>query len=391
MQRLPRALHPGAWWVWALGMATAASRTTNPLLLGISISVVALVVSARRTDAPWASGFATYVVFGLVVIAIRVAFRILLDAQDGAHVLFTLPTIPLPEAAAGIRLGGPVSLEGILAALYDGMRLATMIICVGAANVLANPKRLLASVPSALYEIGSAVTVALTVAPQLIESGRRVTRARRLRGDVGRRTHWFRQVAVPVMTDALDRSVLLAAAMDSRGYGRTAGATRASRRVTGMLVVGGLAGVCVGVYGLLDATTPPVLGMPVLAVGLVAAAAGFALSGTQVRRTRYRPDPWRLPEWGVTAAGVAVAGALFAVSSIDPGLLNPSTQPLQWPTLPLLPTVVVLLGALPSIVAPPPVRLASGAPDASAAQPGTTPRPDRSDPAVRDLRGTVAR
>ena len=31
--RLPRDLHPVAWWVWALGLATAASFTTNPLVL----------------------------------------------------------------------------------------------------------------------------------------------------------------------------------------------------------------------------------------------------------------------------------------------------------------------------------------------------------------------
>ncbi|MBS1837206.1 MAG: energy-coupling factor transporter transmembrane protein EcfT, partial [Actinobacteria bacterium] len=159
-------------------MATAASRTTNPLLLAVIVGAVAVVVSARRTDAPWASGFGTYLVFGLVIIAIRVVFRMVFDAQDGTHVLFTLPSIPLPAAAAGIRIGGEVSAEGVLAAIYDGMRLATMIVCLGAANVLANPKRLLASVPSALYEVGSAVTVALSVAPQLIESGRRVTRAR---------------------------------------------------------------------------------------------------------------------------------------------------------------------------------------------------------------------
>ena len=30
---LPRLLHPVAWWVWGVGMAVAASRTTNPLLL----------------------------------------------------------------------------------------------------------------------------------------------------------------------------------------------------------------------------------------------------------------------------------------------------------------------------------------------------------------------
>ena len=45
--RLPRPLHPGAWWLWALGLATAASRTTNPLLLGLILAVVAYVVACR--------------------------------------------------------------------------------------------------------------------------------------------------------------------------------------------------------------------------------------------------------------------------------------------------------------------------------------------------------
>ena len=393
--RLPRDLHPGAWWIWALGMATAASRTTNPLVLGIIIAVVALVVSARRTDAPWASGFRAYLVFGLVIIAIRVGFRMLLDGQYGAHVLFTLPEIPLPDAAAGIRLGGPVSLEGILAALYDGLRLATMVICLGAANVLANPKRLLKSVPSALYEVGSAITVALTVAPQLVESARRVTRARRLRGEVGRRTRWFRQVMVPIMTDALDRSLLLASAMDSRGYGRTAGTSLGTRRLTGALVVGGMLGVCVGTYGLLDGTTPRALGLPMLVVGLAAATAGFVLSGSRVRRTRYRPDPWRAAEWGVAATGMAVAAALFVSSSIDPDLLNPSLQPLQWPQLPLVPTIAVLLGTLPAVIAPPPVRVGDALQQIDLRSTAGTVEPVDAAAAgadrARGLRGTVAR
>ena len=37
--RLPRALHPLAWWLWALGLTVAASRTTNPLLLGAVLGV----------------------------------------------------------------------------------------------------------------------------------------------------------------------------------------------------------------------------------------------------------------------------------------------------------------------------------------------------------------
>ncbi|MGK2950364.1 MAG: CbiQ family ECF transporter T component [Acidimicrobiales bacterium] len=351
--RLPRPLHPGAWWLWAIGLATAASRTTNPLLLLLIVAVVAHVVAARRSDAPWARGFKAYVVLALVVIAIRVVFRMLLDAQHGGTVLFTLPEIPLPEAAAGIRLGGPVSLEGVLAALYDGLRLATLLLCVGAANVLANPKRLLKAMPAALHEIGVAVTVALTVAPQLVESGQRVRRARRLRGDTGRGRHVVREIVIPVMTDALDRSLLLASAMDSRGYGRSADVPRRARAVSAALVLVGMVGVCIGTYGLLDSTAPRHLGLPMLLGGAAAGWAGMVVTGRRVVRSRYRPDPWEAPEWGVAGVGLAVAAVVVAVSAVDPGDLFPSLQPLTWPTLPLVPAAAVLLAALPAWMAPP--------------------------------------
>lgn len=353
MSRLPRPLHPGAWWLWALGLATAASRTTNPLVLLLVAAVVALVVAARRTDAPWALGFKVYVWIGVAIILIRVAFRIVLDAQHGQSVLFTLPEVPLPDAVAGIRLGGPVSLEGVLAAAYEGLRLATLLLCVGAANVLANPKRLLKALPSALHEVGVAVTVALSVAPQLVESGQRVRAARRLRGEPGRRFHVVREVALPVMTDALDRSLLLAAAMDSRGYGRTAAVPATVRRTSGALLVGGLLAIAVGTYGLLDSTAPRHLGLPVLVGGVAIGWSGIALAGRRVSRSRYRPDPWRAQEWAVAGIGLGVAAVVLVVSAVDPTQLHPSLQPLRWPDLPAAAAIAALAGALPAWLAPP--------------------------------------
>ena len=48
MSARERLLHPAAWWLWGLGLATAASRTTNPMVLLLIIGVCILVVSERR-------------------------------------------------------------------------------------------------------------------------------------------------------------------------------------------------------------------------------------------------------------------------------------------------------------------------------------------------------
>lgn len=350
---LPRDLHPGAWWLWGLGMATAASRTTDPLLLALLLAVVALVVARRRTDAPWARGFGAYVLLGLWVIGIRVVFRLLLGGQDSGTILFTLPEVPLPAAAQGIRLGGPVALQGVLAAVYDGLRLATMLVCIGAINTLANPKRLLRSLPGALYEVGTAVVVSLSVAGQMVESARRVRRARRLRGATAQGLRALPAVAVPVLEAAMERSLALAAAMDTRGYGRTGLVPDRTRRFGAVLTLGGALAVTVGSYGLLDDTTPAVMGPPVLALGVVAALAGLQVGGRAVTRSTHRPDPWALPEWGVAACGVAVAVALSWIDRVDPVLINPSLTRPTWPVLVPVPALAVLVGGLAGWVAPP--------------------------------------
>ncbi len=99
--RLPRDLHPVAWWVWALGLATAASFTTNPLLLLLLIGVATLVVLARRSDQPWAASFRLYVWSAVVIVVVRVLFRILFGGVDGGTVLIDLPEIPLPDWVRG--------------------------------------------------------------------------------------------------------------------------------------------------------------------------------------------------------------------------------------------------------------------------------------------------
>lgn len=350
---LPRDLHPGAWWLWALGLAAAATRTTNPWLLVLLVLVVSFTVVARRSDAPWALSFKLYLGLGLLIVVVRVVFRVLLGSGYGGTVLVDLPEVPLPDWTSGVTLLGPVTAESVLAGLQDGLRLAAIVICVGAANTLANPRRLLASLPPALYEVGAAVVIALSLFPQLAESVQRVRRARRLRGDPGRGIRALHRVVVPVLEDALDRSVALAASMDARGYGRSGGLGARQRRLTGALLVGGLLGLCVGVYGFLDATAPAALGWPMLLLGLVGCATGFVLAGRRVQRTRYEPARWRWPDLMTAACGLVPAGLVALVASTQPEVVVPA--PGVVPTLTLAMLAAVLVAALPAVATPPPV------------------------------------
>ncbi|MGW7275935.1 energy-coupling factor transporter transmembrane component T [Streptomyces sp. NPDC054864] len=363
------ALHPGAWWVWALGLGVAASRTTNPLLLGLLIGVAGYVVAARRTSAPWARSYGAFVKLGLVVIAIRLVFAIVLGSPiPGTHVIVTLPEVPLPDWAKGVRIGGRVTAEGLLFALYDGVRLAGLLICVGAANALASPARLLKSLPGALYEVGVAIVVAMTFAPNLIMDVQRLRAARRLRGRADKGIRGLLQVGLPVLEGALERSVALAAAMDARGFGRSAPVPAGVRRVTAFLTLGGLMGVCVGTYGLLTADGTA-YGLPVLAVGLLAALAGLRLGGRRSVRTRYRPDPWGVRAWLVAGSGIAVAGLMIWAATHDASALHPGVVPLTAPTLPLWPAAAVLIGLLPAFVAPVPADSATPVRPARPARP----------------------
>lgn len=352
---LPRRLHPVAWWVWSLGISTAVSRTTNPWLLGLTIAVLLVVVLARRGEDPWSQAFRLYAYLAGVIVAMRVGFRVIFGGGEGSTIILHLPQIPLPAWAAGIRLFGDVSAESLLGGLYDGLRLATMVLCLGAANALANPKRLLKTLPPALYEVGTAVVVALSVFPQLAESVQRVDKGRRLRGSSATGHRALKVIIIPVLEDALDRSLQLASSMDSRGYGRSGNRSARSRALTGFCLIGALIGLSVGVYATLDGTTPRYLAAPMLVAGTAIAVVGFVLAGRGVRRTLYRPDTWRLPEICTAASGVGVGVGMWLTTRMSPAALDPSLVNLSWPLLAWPPMLVILIGLAPAVLTPPPV------------------------------------
>ena len=354
--RPQRLLHPAAWWAWAGGLCIVALRTTNPLLLGLIIAVAVFVVAARRSDAPWALSFNSYLKIAVLVVVIRMVFPILFGNRLPGTVLFELPSVTLPDWAAGVSIGGPVTVELLVSAFYQGLRLATIIVCVGAANSLCSPYRMLRALPNALYEAGVAVTVALTFAPQLAVTARRVREARRLRGRPTTGPSAWRGSMLPVLEGALERAVTLAASMDSRGYGRHGEASVLVRRGAAALTLSGLVLCAIGAYGVLDPSVPLVLRSPALVAGGAALTAALLLGGRRSDRTRYRADPWAGPEWLVALSGLAaVVGVVIAGRAGS--ALDPSVYPLEVPELPVAAVIGVVMAALPAWAAPEPPSL----------------------------------
>ena len=303
-------MHPWAWWSWALGLTVAATRTASVPALGLIIVATVLVATLARGDGPRGRALPGYVALAVAVVLLRLVFYVVVGIKTPGTVVLDLPAVPMPAWAVGVQLFGPVTTTGLATAAVGGLRLAALVLCVGAAATLTSAARTLRTLPAALHQLGTAVVIAVNVAPALVAAAARVRKAQRLRGLPGRGLRAITATVVPVLTDALDQSLALAASMDSRGFAGTQG--RRDRRVAPLLLASLLAAT-IGAYGVLDPATSPWLGPVLLSFAAGSAVLGSLLAGRLVRRTRFRREHWGTEATVVAAAGLAAA-ALVTVS-----------------------------------------------------------------------------
>jgi energy-coupling factor transporter transmembrane protein EcfT len=213
------SLHPLTWWIWAVGLAISVIRFDSPLFTAVCVGAVAVVVFLNREDAPWGRSFNWTIKISLWILAIRTVIGVLIGVPIPGTTLFTLPRVPLPNWMPGIRIGGAVTVERISSAVTEGIIICGIIIIFGAAASLTSPHRLLRVMPVYIYEFAISVVIATSVLPQLVSSVSRIRQAQKLRGQSLRGFASWKRVAIPLLEESLARSLDLAAAMDSRGYG----------------------------------------------------------------------------------------------------------------------------------------------------------------------------
>ncbi|MSO43567.1 MAG: hypothetical protein CK518_04465 [Actinobacteria bacterium] len=217
MKKIP--LHPLTWWIWSFAIVISIARANTPVFALVSVGVVGLVVISQREDAPWAKSFNWSLKVAIWILMIRTFIGVTIGVPIPGRTLLTLPRVPLPDWMPGVRIGGAVTLERLSSALSEGVIICAIIVICGAAASLTSPHRLLRVLPIYVYEFGVAVVIATSVVPQLVTSVARIRQAQRLRGQNTKGFASYRRVAIPLLEESLARSLDLAAAMDSRGYG----------------------------------------------------------------------------------------------------------------------------------------------------------------------------
>lgn len=211
---------PAAWLAWVLLVMVVALATTNPLYLGIVLLSVMLVAAFAPRTGTGVTSFRALLLFGLVMFFISVAVATI-NGNYGDHILFTVPGPHIPDWLGGLRLGGPVSAEGLVAAAIRGTAILCVLFAFGVFNGAVSPHRVLRSTPAALFHASLIVTVGLTLLPSSIEDLRRIREMRALRGARGGLRD-LPALVVPAVIGGLERSMRLAEAMEARGYASTA-------------------------------------------------------------------------------------------------------------------------------------------------------------------------
>jgi energy-coupling factor transport system permease protein len=264
----------------ASGLAIALS-TTNPVYRGVVLLCALNLLLARGRRG---SGMRLLLI-GIGIAAFTATLVTLLLSHTGSHVLARLPTaIP--------AVGGSLTLEALVYGLATGLGVAAALLAVAPLTLVSQPHELVDALPSPLARTGAALGAALNLVPGTVRSAAEIRDAQRMRGWRARRVVDWPAVAVPVVLTAIEGSLTLAEAMESRGYGaarRTHFDVRVWTRFDSLVSVTGLLAATLFLTLTLAGGAPgwfpfPTLAAPTVSIPAVLCCAVLVLPSLGARR-----------------------------------------------------------------------------------------------------------
>ncbi len=194
--------------VWAVGVTTAVTVTRNPLymvLIFASCLAVALALDLPLSDLRWLS-------WGWLVLGGFSALFNFLTVHSGDLVVAELPPhVPV--------FGGIYTVNALVYGLQFGMVFSCLSLTFWVFWRGCRMMDFYRMVPRRLHGLGVALTLGLTLFPGLVQAMGHVREAQQVRLAGGGRTLRYYVLIIPTLGLALERSLQLAEAMESRGFG----------------------------------------------------------------------------------------------------------------------------------------------------------------------------
>ncbi|MGD8398541.1 MAG: energy-coupling factor transporter transmembrane component T, partial [Anaerolineae bacterium] len=277
--------HTGAWVAWLVAAAVPAFTLRNPLYLALTLGAAGIVYTALGRRSIVGQAWGGFVRIGLFFVALAVAFNAL-SVHIGDVVLFRLP-------ASWPIVGGPITLEAIIAGAVNGLGLLTILVVFATFNAVVDHYQLLRATPAFLFQAGVVISIAVTFVPQMVLSAREIREAQRIRGHRFRGVRDLLPLIMPLLASSLERAIQLAETMEARGFGAAVAPPSPRQAVADQAgLLGSLLGLLVGLG--LAAYQPDLAswGWALAGASALGLAATFYLQGRRVRQTRYRRLPW---------------------------------------------------------------------------------------------------
>jgi energy-coupling factor transport system permease protein len=276
-------LAPRAWLVWSLAAVTVALSTDNPVYRGL-VALVALNV--LLTWLPRGRRLRPMAVALLIAAALGGLVNVL-AGHAGVDVIARLP-------ADWPLVGGALTWESLAFGGAIGLGLVAALLAVAPLSLVLEPHDVVDAMPGPLERTGIAVATSLNLVSGFGRTFSAVRDAQRMRGWRPRGLRSWNEVLVPVFLTAIEDSVLLAEAMEARGFGagrRTSFARAAWTRWDVVVVAAALAAAAIFIGARLagvavDWYPYPTLYLPPISPWLVAGCLVLALPVAAPRGSR---------------------------------------------------------------------------------------------------------
>ena len=332
------------WAAWLVAGLIMVLLISNPLYIGLMLCCALVIYVSQRTSEHRIVD--VLLVSGTVVALMTVPLNLLTGAT-GATRLVELPSLTLPGWLASVTFGGAITAESLVYTLTHVAAIVAIVAIVCSFNVSVDHFKLLKHTPPGLAQLGVIVTISLLLVPETLRRVMTLREARVVRGyRFGIRS--LPGVLLPLLAEALERSVQRAESLDARGFGSLSAPSRPLETLSAVVSLVAAAIFCFLYYYYPAWHLLAAIGIGLGVLGMV--SVGWRQT-RRARTTRLFRDRLSAIDWIVGLGSVIAAALIVICRALDRGGVTYLPFPsLTVPSFQLVPALACLLLLSPILV-----------------------------------------